>query len=93
MEDEMFMFLEIKAAQIRKLLLGSLLLAKNSWMDKLLLNPQGLVVIKTIEDAEEESSDPSIADPVARLDSVLTVINRRARALVELIDYITRHRQ
>ncbi len=93
MEDEMFMFLEIKAAQIRKLLLGSLLLAKNSWKDELLLDPQGLAVMKTIEDAEEESIDPSIADPVARLDSVLTVINRRARALVELIDYIARHRE
>jgi hypothetical protein len=91
--DERFMFLEIKAAQIRKLLLGSLLLAKNTWKDELLLTPQGLAVMQTIEEAEEDFIDPSITDPVAKLDDVLNVINKRARAVVVLMDYITGHRE
>jgi hypothetical protein len=92
MHDERLMFLENKAAQIRKLLLGSLLLAKNAWKDELLRTPQGLDVMKTIEEAEEEFIDPSITDPVAKLDDVLGVINKRARAVVVLMDYIVQHR-
>jgi hypothetical protein len=92
MHDERLMFLENKAAQIRKLLLGSLLLAKNAWKDELLRTPQGLDVMKTIEEAEEEFIDPSITDPVAKLDDVLGVINKRARAVVVLMDYIAQHR-
>ena len=90
--DERIMFLENKAAQIRKLLLGSLLLGKNAWKDQLLRTPQGLDVIKTIEEAEEEFIDPSITDPVVKLDAVLGVINKRARAVVVLIDYIAQQR-
>jgi hypothetical protein len=92
LHDERFMFLEIKAAQIRKLLLGSLLLAKNTWKDELLRTPQGLDVIKTIEEAEEDFIDPSITDPVEKLDDVLGVINKRARAVVVLLDYIAEHK-
>jgi hypothetical protein len=92
MHDERLMFLENKAAQIRKLLLGSLLLAKNAWKDELLRTPQGLDVMKTIEEAEEEFIDPSITDPMAKLDDVLGVINKRARAVVVLMDYIVQHR-
>jgi hypothetical protein len=92
MHDERLMFLENKAAQIRKLLLGSLLLAKNAWRDELLRTPQGLDVMKTIEEAEEEFIDPSITDPVAKLDDVLGVINKRARAVVVWMDYIAQHR-
>jgi hypothetical protein len=92
MHDERLMFLENKTAQIRKLLLGSLLLAKNAWKDELLRTPQGLDVMKTIEEAEEEFIDPSITDPVAKLDDVLGVINKRARAVVVLMDYIVQHR-
>lgn len=92
MHDERLMFLENKAAQIRKLLLGSLLLAKDAWKDELLCTSRGLDVMKAIEEAEEEFIDPSITDPVAKLDDVLGVINKRARALVVLMDYITQLR-
>ena len=91
--DYRFMILENKAAQIRKLLLGSLLLAKDAWKDDLLSSPRGLDVMRTMEEAEEELIDSTLTDPVARLDRALSVINRRARAFVMAIDYLAQHRQ
>jgi len=92
MHDERLMFLEHKAARIRKLLLGSLLLGKNAWKNELLRTTQGLDVMKTIEEAEEEFIDLSITDPVTKLDDALSVINKRARAVVVLMDYIAQQR-
>lgn len=91
--DDWFMILENKATQIRKLLLGSLLLAKDTWEDELLSTPKGLDVIKTMEEAEEEFIDSTLTDPIEKLDSALSVINTRARAFVTLIDYLSQQRQ
>ncbi len=91
--DDRFLFLEIKAGQIRKMLLGSLLLAKDAWKDALHGTPEGLLVLKTVEEAAEEFIDPSLSDPVAKLDNVLGVINKRARAVVVLMDYLARHKE
>ncbi len=93
MGDDRLMIIENKAAQIRKLMLGSLLLAKDTWKDELLRTPQGLDVIKTLEEAEEEFIDPTITDTMEKLDSMLSVINKRARAFVVLIDYLAQHKQ
>ncbi len=90
LHDDPFRFLEIKATQIRKLLLGSLLLAKDAWKDALLGTPEGLRVLKTVEEAEEEFIDPLITEPFAKLDNILGVINRRARAIVVVMEYIAR---
>lgn len=91
--EDRFMILENKAAQIRKLLFGSVLLAKDAWKEELLSSPEGLEVMRTVEEAEEEFMDHSLTDPVARLDRSLSVINTRARAFVMLIDYLARHKQ
>lgn len=91
--DKRFMILENKAAQIRKLLFGSLLLAKDAWKDKLLSSPKGLDVMRTMEEAEEEFIDTTLTDPAKRLDRALSVINSRARAFVMLIDYLAQHKQ
>jgi hypothetical protein len=93
MNDHRFMILENKAAQIRKLMLGSLLLAKDTWKDELLSSPKGLDVMRPIEEAEEEFIDTAFTDPVQRLDRALSVINTRARAFVTAIDYLARHKQ
>ncbi|HET6514232.1 MAG TPA: hypothetical protein VFG09_03670 [Thermodesulfovibrionales bacterium] len=93
MVDDRFMILENKATQIRRLLFGSLLLAKDTWKDELLSTPRGLDVMRTMEEAEEESIDPTLTDPIEKLDSALSVINTRARAFVTLIDYLSEHRQ
>ena len=91
--DDLFMILENKAAQIRKLLFGSLLLAKDTWKDELLGSPQGLEVMQAMEEAEEEFIDTTLTDPVERLDRALSVINTRARAFVTAIDYLAQHRK
>jgi len=91
--DDRFMILENKAAQIRKLLFGSILLAKDAWEEELLASPEGLEVMKTVKEAEEEFIDTTLTDPVARLDRALSVINTRARAFVRLIDYLARHKK
>ena len=92
-DDNRFMILENKSGQIRKLLFGSILLAKDTWKEELLSSPEGLEVMMTLEEAEEEFIAPSLTDPVRRLDRSLSVINRRARAFVVLVDYLTRHKQ
>jgi hypothetical protein len=90
--DERLMFLEIKATQIRKMLLGSLLLAKDAWQDALHGTAEGLHVLKTVE-AEDDFIDPSITDSVEKLDNVLGVINRRARAIVVVLDFLSRRKE
>ncbi len=89
-DDDPFRFLEIKATQIRKLLLGSLLLLKHAWKNVLLATPEGVRVLKTIEEAEDEFIDPEITEPLAKLDNILGVINKRARAVVVLTDFIVK---
>ena len=91
--DSTFMILENKASQIRKLLFGSLLLAKDTWKEELSSSPGGLDVMMIMEEAEEEFVDTTLTDPVERLDRALSVINRRARAIVTVIDYLSQHKQ
>lgn len=55
--------------------------------------PEGLRVLQTVEEAAGEFIDPSLADPVAKLDNVLNVINKRARAIVVVLDYLARHKE
>jgi len=93
MHDDRFLFLEIKAEQIRKMLLGSLLLAKDAWKDALLRTPEGLRVLKTVDDAAEEFIDTSLTDPIEKLDNVLGVINKRARAIVVVLDYLAQNKK
>ncbi len=91
--DDQFLFLEIKAQQIRKMLLGSLLLAKDAWKDSLLSTPEGHRVLKIVEEAAEEFLDSSLTDPFAKLDNVLGLINKRARAIVVVLDYLAQHKE
>ncbi|HSB34137.1 MAG TPA: hypothetical protein VLG39_06755 [Nitrospirota bacterium] len=93
MRDDRFMILEIKAEQIRKMLLGSLLLAKDAWMDALLGTPEGLRVLETVDEAADEFIDTSLADPVEKIDNALNVINKRARAVVVVLDYLSQHKK
>jgi len=91
--DYRLTILENKAIQIRKLLLGLLLLAKDTWKYELLSTPKGLDVMKTMEEAEEEFIDFTLTDPIEKLDSALSVINARARVFVTLIDYLAQNKQ
>jgi hypothetical protein len=91
--EDRFMLLEVKATQIRKMLLGSLLLAKDAWKEALLGTPEGLRVLKAVEEAEDDFIGPPAADPIAKLDDVLGVINRRARALFVVLEFLARRRE
>jgi hypothetical protein len=93
MHDDRFLYLEIKAEQIRKMLLGSLLLAKDAWKDALLRTPEGLRVLKAVDEATDEFIDTSLADPVEKLDNVLSVISKRAHAVVVVLDYLAQHKE
>jgi len=90
--DNRFRILENKATQIRKLLFGSLLLAKDTWKNELLSTPKGLDVMKTMEEAEEKFIDFTLTDPIEKLDSALSLINARARVLVTVIDYLAQNK-
>jgi hypothetical protein len=49
---------------------------------------KGLNVMETMEEAEEEFVETMLLGPAEKLDSVLSVINTRARAFATLIDYL-----
>ncbi len=51
-EEERLLRLENKATEIRKLLLGALLMAKGIWKDDLGGTPEGLEVLRAAEEAE-----------------------------------------
>ncbi len=72
-----FLFFEIKTAQIRKLLLGSLS-GKRYVERRSTRDPRGLGILKTVEEAADEFIDPSIADSLAKLDNALSIINTHA---------------
>ena len=92
-DDDRIMILENKAGQIRKLLFGSLLLAKDTWRKELISSPEGLEVMRTMEKAEEEFIDTRGKDAMKRLDRTLSIINTRARAFVMLVSYLAQHKQ
>ena len=52
-DEERVARLERKATEIRKMLFGALLLAKDAWKDDLLRGGEGIEIMKTMEKAEE----------------------------------------
>jgi len=81
---------ENKATEIRKLLLGSLLLAKGVWKDDLERKPAGLEVLRAIEEAEEDFMDSSLTDRFEKLEDLLDVISKRAKGIFLLMEYISK---
>ncbi len=81
---------ENKATEIRKLLLGALLLAKGAWKDDLLQKPAGLEVLRAMELAEEDFIDSSLTDRFERLEDLLELISKRAKGIFLLMEYISK---
>ncbi len=81
---------ENKAMEIRKILLGSLLLAKGVWRDDLEQKPAGLEVLRAIEEAEEDFMDSSLTDRFEKLEDLLDVILKRAKGIFLLMEYISK---
>jgi hypothetical protein len=89
--EDIFIRLENKASEIRKILLGALLLAKDIWKDELEKRPEGFEVIQAIEEAEETFINSSLMDSLERLEDVLNVIHKRAKAIYALMEYVSKH--
>ena len=84
---------ENKATETRKLLLGTLLLAKGVWKDDLVQKPAGLEVLGAIEEAEEDFMNSSLTDRFEKLEDLLDVILKRAKGIFLLMEYISKGKQ
>lgn len=91
-EDRLIRF-ENKATEIRKQLLGALLLAKGVWKDDLEQKPAGLEVLRAIEEAEEDFMNSSLTDRFEKLEDLLDVISKRAKGIFLLMEYISKGKQ
>jgi len=84
---------ENKATETRKLLLGTLLLAKGVWKDDLKQKPAGLEVLRAIKEAEEDFMNSSLTDRFEKLEDLLDVILKRAKGIFLLMEYISKGKQ
>ncbi|MCL4537727.1 MAG: hypothetical protein M1610_09075 [Nitrospirae bacterium] len=91
-EDRLTGF-EKKATEIRKLLLGTLLLAEGIWKDYLEQKPAGIEVLQAIKEAEEDFVNSSLADRFEKLEDILDVIYKRANSIFLLMEYISKNKQ
>lgn len=81
------------ATEVRRLLLGILLLGKEMWKEALEQTEEGEEITEVLKGAEEAFVDSSIPDPLEKLENTLSVIHGRTRAVFMLLDYISRHRK
>ncbi|MDA8242226.1 MAG: hypothetical protein M0Z67_17890 [Nitrospiraceae bacterium] len=91
--EDRLLRLENKATEIRKLLLGALLLAKGVWRDDLEQKAAGLEVLRAIEEAEEDFVNSSITDRFEKLEDLLDMISKRAKGIFLLMEYISKGKQ
>jgi uncharacterized protein involved in tolerance to divalent cations len=93
MNDDRFKEIENKATEIRKILLGALLFAKDIWKGELEQNQEGIEVIKTMEQAEEAFINSSLTDSLEKLEDVIDVIHKRAKGIYTLMEYVSKHKK
>ncbi len=89
-DEERLLRLENKASEIRKLLLGVLLLAKGIWKDDLERKPSGLEVLRSIQEAEEDFVDSSLTDRLERLEDLLDLISKRGKGIFLLMEFVSK---
>jgi hypothetical protein len=81
---------EEKAAEIRKLLLGTLLLAKDMWKEGARRDAAGTEVLRAVEQAEEDFVNAALTDRFEKIEDLLDVILKRAKAIFLLMEYISK---
>ncbi len=91
--EDRVLSLENKAAEVRKLLLGALLLAKGIWKDDLEGRPGGIEVLRAIEEAEEDFIDSTLTDRFEKLEDLIGVVSKRAKGIFLLMEYVSRVKQ
>lgn len=84
---------ENKLTEIRKLSLGTLLLAKELWKDTLVQRKEGTEVIRITEEAEDAFVDNSLTDTFERYENTLNVIYKRVKGLFFLLEDMLRNEQ
>jgi hypothetical protein len=84
---------EKKAAEIRKLLLGTLLLAKDMWGNIAEREAAGIEVLRAVEQAEEDFVNSALIDRFEKIEDLLDVILKRAKAIFLLMEYISKNEQ
>jgi hypothetical protein len=92
-DEERLIWLERKATETRKLLFGSLVLAKDVWEKELSQSPEGLEIMKAVEEAEESFADSLPMDRLKRLEHIMVIINRRAKSMFDLMTHVERCRR
>lgn len=91
--NDEFIILTNKATEIRKILFGALLLAKDIWKDELEKTPEGFEIIETIEKAEEAFVNSSLTSQNEKLDNILNVIHARVNGIFMLLEYISKNKE
>ncbi|MCL4474892.1 MAG: hypothetical protein M1508_01520 [Nitrospirae bacterium] len=92
-DEERFARLEQKAAEIRKMLFGALLMAKDAWKDELSRREEGLEIMEAMEKAEESFTKGSQPDRFKRIEHTLDVIHQRAKSIFDLMSYISKYKK
>lgn len=92
-EEDILTRCENKAAEIRKLLFGTLLLAKEMLKDDLGQKPAGLEVFQAVEEAEKDFVNSSLTDRFEKLEDTIEVILKRAKGIFLLMEYISKGKQ
>ncbi len=92
-DEERFTRLEHKAEETRKMLFGSLTMAKEAWKEELSRSEEGIEILKTMEKAEESFTKGSQPDRLNRLEHTFDVINQRAKSIFDLMSYISKYRK
>lgn len=86
--EERLKGLEERATEIRKLLLGTLIIARERWMELLEKDEDGKKILDFLEEAEASFVDSSIEDWLLRFESTLDVIHKRSGGLFALMEYV-----
>jgi hypothetical protein len=92
-DEDRLIRLEHTCTEIRKTLMGTLLLAKDLYKDDLLNSREGEEVISILEEAEEAFVDTSLTNRFDRLENVLDVIHKRTKGLYTLMEYFSKYKK
>ncbi len=93
LDEERLKRCEDKATEIRKLLFGALMLAKDRWKTALEQEPEGREVLRALSNAEADFVTSGLSDRTERIEDLLDVILKRAKALFLLMEHVSKERK
>ncbi len=91
--NDRFEKLENKLTEIRKLSLGTLLLAREIWKDTLIHEQETSEMIKAVKEAEEAFVDNSLTNRLEKFENSLNVIHKRMTGIFLLLEDIRKNQQ